>query len=275
MQVLTKTTVLVSSACLTMPMSLRSSKKRSLTGDDGVAENYNESSEQGEAGAAPKKRERKQLSSTESNPLGRPRRTCKSTFRTQRVAGKDEATERSTVNHIDDRPKKVRDKKRKERNDTNEMITVKYNKKEKKEPVGYPLSRHGDDEREEAVAESRDEARDQAEVSGRLTNPSNEIDDSARDDRQVTITLETIGVSSVVGKEPTVHEDDKLFNATLPSKRDATIDSDSEDARAGRFDRRRPSRSTSRRNMRPSRSTARGNKEAIGRTKVLEATTAF
>jgi hypothetical protein len=64
----------------------------------------------------------------------------------------------------------------------NEMI--KDTSMKEKDPVGYPLSGHGGDERKDVAAESRDETRNEAEASERW------IDDLKRDDQQMTSTLE-------------------------------------------------------------------------------------
>jgi hypothetical protein len=84
----------------------------------------------------------------------------------------------------------------------NEMI--KDTSTKEKEPVGYPLSGHGGDERKDMAAESRDETHDGAEASERW------IDNSMRDDQQMTSTLEIMKASLGVRKEPTMHEGDGL-----------------------------------------------------------------
>jgi hypothetical protein len=84
----------------------------------------------------------------------------------------------------------------------NEMIKDMSTKE--KEPVGYPLSGHGGDERKDVAAESRDETRGGAEASELW------IDNSTRDDQQMTSTLEIMKASLGVRKEPTMHEGDGL-----------------------------------------------------------------
>ena len=84
------------------------------------------------------------------------------------------------------------------------MMMIKDTSTKEKKPVGYPLSGRGGDERKDVAAESRDETRDEAEASERW------IDDSTRDDQQMTSTLETMKASLAVRKEPTMHEGDGL-----------------------------------------------------------------
>jgi hypothetical protein len=64
----------------------------------------------------------------------------------------------------------------------NEMIKDMSTKE--KEPAGYSLSGHGGDKRKDVVAESHDKTHDEAEASEQW------IDDSMRDDQQMTSTLE-------------------------------------------------------------------------------------